>query len=206
MNLPFQAALDLIHFRVFLFSMVLFFTGYTLAPYVYFKEIRFLLVYPLWIAKKLDRLASKKWNPLLLFLFIFFMNLASLFVDLISGKVPGLPVVFTIWTGLNIGVITYHTLQGKFYFTALLNPVALFELPAAFIAFTLALEYNCVVINCTLIKNLPVAFSAYLNSFFLTVVPLLFLAGVIETFAIKIAQKIESAEAESKDEKNSSED
>ncbi len=206
MNLPFQAALDLIHFRVFLFSMVLFFTGYTLAPYVYFKEFRLLLVYPLWIAKKLDRLASKKWNPLLLFLFIFFMNLASLFVDLVSGKIPALPILFAIWTGLNIGVITYHTLQGKFYFAALLNPVALFELPAAFIAFTLALEFNCVLLNCGLIKNLPAPFNAYLNSFFLTVVPLLFIAGIIETFAIKVAQKIERADAESRDENNSSED
>ena len=159
----FKQALELINLRLFLFSMVLFFVGYTIAPWVYYKNIKILLAYPKWLGKKLDKLTTKRWHFLTLFLFIVLINSFSLFVDLVSGVVPGLPVLFAIWTGFNVGVITYHTLVGKFYFSSLLNPVALFELPAAFIAFSLALEYNCVILNCTFLSNLPLHFFSYFN-------------------------------------------
>ncbi len=197
-----KQGLELIHLRVFLFSMVLFFAGYTLAPWVYYKNIKPLLAYPKWLAQKLDKLASKRWHFLTLFLFILTINTFSLFVDFISGLLPGLPILFAVWTGFNVGVITYHTLVGKFYFASLLNPVALFELPAAFVAFTLALQYNCVVIGCHWLGNLPENFSHYWNAFLWIVLPLLIIAGIIETFAIKLAQRIE--EAEEQENKNKS--
>ncbi len=198
MSIDLRQAISLINFRIFLFSMVFFFAGYTIAPWAYFKNIKILLAYPKWLSKKLDKLASKRWPFLILFLFILSVNTFSLFVDLISSFVPGLPLVFAIWTGFNIGVITYHTLVGKFYFTSLLNPVALFELPAAFITFTLALEYNCVLLQCGWITNLPDNFFYYLNSFLLIVIPLLILAALIESAAIKFAQRIEEADNNSK--------
>ncbi len=194
----FRQAFALINFQVFLFSMVLFFIGYTLAPMIYFKNIKTLLAYPLWIARKLDKLANKEWKFVLLFLFIFGINAFSLFVDLLSGKVPGLPFIFAIWTGLNIGVVTYHSLEGKFYYASLFNPVALFELPAAFIAFALAIQYNFVLLNYSVLGKLPSDFNLYFNSFVYVVLPLLLIAGIIETFAIKMAQKIEKAEKEAK--------
>ncbi|WP_456441749.1 stage II sporulation protein M [Caldithrix abyssi] len=191
-----KQSLSLINFQLFLFSMVLFFAGYTLAPWAYYKDIKFLLAYPKWLAKKLDKLASRHWHFATLFMFILGVNTFSLFIDLLSGLAPLLPVVFAVWTGFNVGVITYHTLVGKFYFASLLNPVALFELPAAFIAFTLALQYNCVLIGCRWLGDIPQNFSVYLKAFFWIVIPLLIIAGLIETFAIKFAQRIEEAEEE----------
>lgn len=193
----FKQALELLNLRLFIFSMVLFFAGYTIAPWVYYKDIKLLLAYPKWLGKKLDKLAAKRWHFITLFVFILIINSFSLFIDLISGFVPGLPVLFAIWTGFNVGVITYHTLVGKFYFSSLLNPVALFELPAAFIAFSLALEFNCVLLECSLFPNLPQHFTSYLNAFVWVVIPLLIVAGIIETAAIKIAQRIEEEEKKS---------
>lgn len=192
-----KQALQLFNMQLFLVSMVLFFIGYTIAPWVYYKDFKILLAYPKWLGKKLDKLASKKWHYLALFAFLVSVNSLSLFIDLISGFVPGLPVLFAIWTGFNIGVITYHTLVGKFYFSALLNPVALFELPAAFITFSLALQYNCRLMNCPWLHNLPQDFSSYLHSFVWVVLPLLIIAGLIETAAIKLAQRIEEEEKKS---------
>lgn len=192
-----KQALQLISTRLFLISMVLFFIGYTVAPWVYYKNIKILLAYPKWLGKKLDKLASKRWHFLSLLIFLVSINSLSLFIDLISGFVPGLPVLFAIWTGFNIGVITYHTLVGKFYFSSLLNPVALFELPAAFITFSLALQYNCILIQCRWADQLPQTFSAYFNAFVWIVIPLLIIAGLIETAAIKLAQRIEEEEKKS---------
>ena len=192
-----KEALQLLSTRLFLVSMVLFFIGYTVAPWVYYKDIKILLAYPKWLGKKLDKLASKKWHFLSLFVFLVGINSLSLFVDLLSGFVPGLPVLFAIWTGFNIGVITYHTLVGKFYFSSLLNPVALFELPAAFISFSLALQYNCVLVQCPWAEQIPQSFLAYLKAFLWLVIPLLIIAGLIETAAIKLAQRIEEEEKKS---------
>ena len=191
-----QHALAMVNFRIFLFSILLFFVGYTLAPFVYYRQIKFLLAYPLWVARKLDKIATKNWPPLILFTFIFCINVFSLFVDLISGFVPALPFIFAVWTGLNIGVITYHTLEGKFYYVSLLNPVAIFELPAAFVAFSLAIEFNCQKLNCTVFNQTISSFHPYLKSFIFIVIPLLVLAGIIETFAIRLAHKIEKEEEE----------
>jgi uncharacterized membrane protein SpoIIM required for sporulation len=191
-----QQALSLINFRIFLFSMVLFLVGYTLAPLAYYKQWKILLAYPLWIARKLDKLTQKKWTPIVLFVFILSINIISLFVDLLSGYVPGLPFFFAIWTGLNIGVVTYHTLEGRYYYLSLLNPVALLELPASFVAFSLAIEINCVRLSCPYLSLEAHSFSVYFRTFLVVVIPLLILAGIIETFAIRLAQKVEEEEQE----------
>lgn len=201
-----QQALAMINFRIFLFSILLFFIGYTLAPFAYYRHLKILLAYPLWVARKLDKIAEKYWHPLVMFFFIFSVNLVSLFVDLISGYVPGLPFIFAIWTGLNIGVVTYHTLEGKFYYVALLNPVAIFELPAAFAAFSLAIEYNCYLLNCSVFKQQTVVFHSYLQSFAIVVIPLLIIAGIIETFAIHLAHKVEEEQRKRESKENQERD
>ncbi len=186
------AKIALINFQVFLISMLFFFAGYALAPTAYYKKINWLTAYPFWIVEKLDKWVKKKWNPIILFLFLFSLNSTSLFINLLSGLAPVLPLIFAVWTGLNIGIITYHTLEGHFYFASLLNPVALFELPAAFISFTLALQYNLSGLNITVIKFPAADFSAYLEVFVMIVLPLLFISGVIETILIFFSQKLEN--------------
>ncbi len=186
--------LELINFQIFLFSIILFFIGYAFAPTVYFKKIKLLAAYPQWIIKKMDIIIKKDWKASSLFIFLLSVNSFSLFVNLLSGFIPGLPILFAVLTGINIGYITYHTLEGRFYYAALINPVALFELPAAFISFTLAMQYNLRLTNLQLFELPEIGFSGYLNLFIIAVIPLLLISGIIETFLIIISQKIRDEE------------
>ncbi|MBN1406134.1 MAG: stage II sporulation protein M, partial [Calditrichaceae bacterium] len=109
---------------------------------------------------------------------------------LLSGLVPVLPALYTWSVGFNIGVITYHNLKGKLYYAALLNPVALFELPAAFIVFTMAFQFNLHFINIKVLDIREVTFNEYINVFISVVIPLLTIASIVETTLIVISKKI----------------
>ncbi len=171
-------------------GMVFFFVGYAAAPWIYHKKVKWLLVFPLWIAEKLESWSKKKINAFGLFLFIFGVNNISLTLDLLSGFILFLPILFAVWTGLNIGVVTFHSLKGEFYFAALVNPVALIELPAVFITFALALSYNLQLLEWGG-KEFFWQTATYLHSYLGIVLPLLFVAAVIETALIHWAQKIQ---------------
>jgi len=193
----FSLILDLIgllNLSVFFGSMFFFFAGYALAPMIYSKKISWLLVYPMWIADKIELWMDKKWRPAPLFLFIFSMNSISLGIDFISGFVPFLPVFIAVWTGLNIGVIAFHTLKGRFYFASLLNPVALLELPAAFVVFTMAFQYNIKLLNIKFDGFQAHSFSEYFLIFLMIVLPLLIAAGLLETWLIFLHKKMENNE------------
>lgn len=183
--------LGLINIRIFLFSALIFFMGYAFAPTAYYKKIRFLTAYPLWIAAKLEVWSKKKWNPYFLFIFLFGFNFISLLVNFLSGLALFLPLIFALWTGINIGLVTYHTLKGEFYYAALINPVALFELPAAFISFSAAIQYNIQLAGISIADIPAVSFGDYFTLFLITVTPLLFISGIIETALIVFARKIE---------------
>jgi uncharacterized membrane protein SpoIIM required for sporulation len=93
---------------------------------------------------------------------------------------------------MNIGVVTYHTLEGKYYYAALINPVAFFELPAAFLTFCMAFQYNLSkmgVLKISMIKWEDIAFERYLVLFLIVVLPVLFIAGIIETYLIHFSNK-----------------
>lgn len=182
--------LNLINIQIFLSSILFFFIGYALAPTAYYKKVTWLTAYPLWIARKLEAWSKKKWNGYVLFLFLFALNSLSLTINFLSGWAPLLPAVFAVWTGLNVGLVTYHTLKGHFYFASLLNPVALFELPAAFISFTLAIQFNLSRLSLHVIDLPAVGFGVYMNLFLITVIPLLIISGIIEAAFIIWTQKI----------------
>lgn len=197
----FESYITVLNLQVFFVGILVFFIGYTLAPTAYFKEIKWLLAYPLWISKKLEYLAKANWSPIYLFFFLLIINSISLFIALLTGFVPILPVLYTMSVGFNIGVITYHNLKGKLYYAALLNPVALFELPAAFIVFTMAFQYNLHILNLNVLNIKTIPFKDYLDIFLSLVIPLLILASIIETALIMISRKIkidEDDDAESK--------
>ncbi|MGD9488254.1 MAG: stage II sporulation protein M [Calditrichaceae bacterium] len=184
--------LDLLNFNIFLTSALFFFAGYAFAPTACYKKINWILVYPRWLVSKLDHLVKKKWNLMILFLVIFLVNGASLFINLLSGFIPGLPFLFALWMGVNIGVVSYDTLEGNYYYAALLNPVALFELPAAFISFTMAFQYNLINLNIPMKGIAAIPFSEYIHLFIEIVLPLLLIAGILETALINFSQKLEN--------------
>ena len=183
--------LSLINFQILLLSILTVMAGYVFAPTVQYKQIRFLMVYPLWVESKLEKWSPEQWQALPLFLFLFCLNLFSLFVDLLSGLIPFLPFVFAAWSGINIGLITYRKLEGQFYYMSLINPVSLFELPAVFITFTAAIQYNLTSMGISFLGLPQATAGAYLGLFLTIVLPLTFIAGVLETILIKMVSRME---------------
>ena len=84
----------------------------------------------------------------------------------------------------------YHTLEGKFYYASLLNPVAILELPAAWISVAMGIQFGLNRISGYSTFE-TISFSKYVDYFIYTVLPLLFLAAIIETVMIIVARKHE---------------
>jgi uncharacterized membrane protein SpoIIM required for sporulation len=179
----FTSVIEIINIQVFFFSALLFFIGYAFAPTAYYKKIKWLTAYPFYIIKVMDSFFKKKHHPLKIFMIIFLLNSFSLFINLISAWGVILPFLVIIYMGINIGIVMYHSLGGKFYYLGLLNPVAILELPAAWLSITMSIQFSLsFFFHDTSIASQP--FSEYVLYFISTVVPLLFVAGVIETFLI----------------------
>ena len=180
----------IINLQVYLFSILLFFTGYALAPTAYYKKIKLLTAYPLFIINLIDKHFNNDWHPLKIFVVIVLLNSISLFLNLLSAYGIILPVIFSIYLGINLGVVMYHSLHGKHYYLSLLNPVALIELPAAWLSFSMALQFSAT--NYFNISGLlQVTFSQYTFYFIITVLPILIIAAIIETALIVFAKKFE---------------
>ena len=172
-----------INIQIFIISILLFFVGYAIAPTAYYKKIKWLTAYPFFIIKLMDTFFKKKHQPLKIFFILFTLNTFSLFLNLISAWGILLPFIFVLYMGLNIGVVMYHSLEGKFYYIGLLNPVAILELPAAWLSITMAMQFS--LQHFLNISFLPtIGFLQYVDYFLYTIIPLLVLAGIIETILI----------------------
>jgi hypothetical protein len=184
----FLEVFSVINTQIFIISILLFFVGYAIAPTAYYKKIKWLTTYPFFIIKLMDVFFKKRHHPLKIFFIIFFLNSISLFLNLISAWGIFLPFIFSLYMGINIGVVMYHSLEGKFYYVGLLNPVAILELPAAWLSITMAMQFS--LQNFLKISFLPViGFMQYVSYFQSTIIPILFLAGIIETILIVKGEK-----------------
>jgi len=191
----FLEVFSILNIQVYLISILLFFIGYAAAPAVYFKKINWLTAYPFFIVKIIDKHFNKDWHPVKIFGVIFTLNSLSLFINLISAYGVILPVLFSIYLGLNLGIIMFHTLEGKFYYLSLLNPVAILELPATWISFTMAIQFSTVkYFNVGGIEQISI--NQYMVYFYQTVLPILFIAGLIETVLIVVARKFDKNESQ----------
>ena len=179
----FLEVFKIINPQIFIVSILLFFIGYAIAPTAYYKKIKWLTAYPFYIIKLMDAFFQKKHHPLKIFFILLSLNTFSLFINLISGWVLFFPVLVIVYMGINIGVVMYHSLEGKFYYAGLLNPVALLELPAAWLSITMALQFSMKhYLNVSYLPEIP--FSQYIIYFLKTIIPLLFMAGIIESILI----------------------
>ena len=187
----FWAVFRMIDLQTIILAALLFFIVYVLAPTVYYKKVKWLTAYPFFIIHLMDKYFRKDWPALTIFIVIFCLNSISLFINLLSGWGILLPFILIIYTGLNIGVVMYHTLEGKFYYASLLNPVAILELPAAWISVAMGIQFGLNRISSISLYE-TISFSKYVDYFLYTVVPLLFLAAIIETVLIIVARKQEA--------------
>ncbi len=180
--------LQVLNFRIFFVSILLFFIGYGLAPTAHYKNIKWLTAYPFFIMDLMDKHFKFHWPPLKIFSVIFILNSCSLFLNLLSAWAIIAPFLFIIYLGINIGVIMYHSFQGQFYYASLLNPVAIFELPAAWISITMAIQFSLKrFFHAGFLSE--ISFPQYILYFILTALPLLFIAGIIETYLIVQARR-----------------
>ena len=187
----FLAVFHILSLQIILLAALLFFIGYVLAPTVHYKKIKWLTAYPFFIIHLMDKYFKKEWPALVIFIVILSLNSFSLFLNLLSGWVIIFPFILIVYTGLNVGVVMYHTLEGKFYYASLLNPVAMLELPAVWISIAMAIQFSLNRISgLEIFAN--ISFNQYLAYFFYTIIPLLILSAVIETILIMIARKHES--------------
>jgi len=185
----FLAVFGVINTQVFFSSVLLFFVGYVIAPTAYYKEIKWLTAYPFFIIKLMDQFFKKKHHPLKIFLILISLNTISLFVNLLSAWGVILPFFFIIYMGINIGIVMYHSLEGRFYYLGLLNPVAILELPAAWLSIAMAIQFS-LTHYFELNELAIVSFNQYLHYFVMTILPILLIAAVIETILIAKAEKI----------------
>ena len=184
----FLEVFEVINPQIFIISILLFFIGYAIAPTAYYKKIKWLTIYPFYIIKLMDAFFQKKHHPLKIFIILFSLNTFSLFINLLSGLGLFLPFLVIIYMGINIGVVMYHSLEGKFYYAGLINPVALLELPAAWLSITMAMQFSMKhYLNVTYLPEIQL--SQYIIYFLKTIVPLLFMAGIIETILIAKGEK-----------------
>ena len=99
------------HIGLGAWAMVMFACGFLLAFPVVRLEVRSLLALPLWLYGLGKKYLTPELSPVFLFAFIFLFNTAAIFIYMISGGLVLLPIVFDIFTGLNVGVIMLKDAQ-----------------------------------------------------------------------------------------------
>ena len=178
-------------------TLVIFFTGYFIAPIIYRNNIKLLLIYPIWITKKLNQFLSRKLKFYLIFAIILFFNSSTLFIILISGFVPLLPALLIFWLGINLGISIFHISGKNHYFLVLVNPVAILEIIATTITGNFSIKLSIINLYKTLKVSSPNLASLIDNKTFITALkifihyslPILIIAAIIETVMITLIKR-----------------
>ena len=178
----------LIDGTLFLLAAVLFFLGVFFAPIVVKKEIRLLLWYPLRIWRLIKRHIDLDAPFLRLWALIFSFNSLSLFCNLVSGLSIILPPLFAFLLGAHIAIISLKEVGRLGVVPLILNPVSLFELPAAWISLSLGMSLGR-ELYLNRYANVLYIFGQELMGYLLLVLPLLAIAGFIEVSLIKALGK-----------------
>jgi stage II sporulation protein M len=127
-------------------------------------------------------------SPIMIMLFIFANNTINSFIAMLLGTFFGIwPVIFILVNGYFIGVVVFSSVQeyGILVVLFALLPHGIIELPMIFISASIGLRLGVLafqkIFNIKDIRFKYELFSAI--RFFVTViVPLLFIAAIIETF------------------------
>jgi hypothetical protein len=168
----------------FLLAAALFFLGVFFAPVVLEKEIKALLWYPLWIWRLIQRHVDPAAPFFRLWALIFSLNSLSLFCNLVSGLFIVLPLLFSFLLGAHIAIICLKEVGKLRLVSLILNPVSLFELPAAWISLSLAMSLGK-ELSLGGYGNALHLFGRELMGYLFLVLPLLAVAGFIEVWLIK---------------------
>jgi len=183
-------------YTYFFVSAVLFLLGIYFGPNVVEKNYNWLLVYPRWALRTMEKYFGQKRSFLLTFLVIFILNNFSIFVSVISGFLIILPPIAAFLTGLNVSIVSYEMLGWKGIWHILVNPVAWLEFPAAWIGFSFGFSIAGVQLTNL---NFHLAFDKFevlLPLYAKYVVSLLLVAAILETTLIMFAENFRNNEDE----------
>ena len=168
----------------FLLAAGFFFSGIFCAPIVVERDVKLLLRYPLWVWGLIKRHIDFGASFFRLWLVIFCLNSLSLFCNVVSGFAIILPAVFSFLLGIHIAVIFLKEVGRLQPVLLILNPVSLFELPAAWISLSLGMNLGR-ELYLSKFSNALSLFGRELMGYLFLVLPLLAIAGFIEVALIK---------------------
>jgi len=114
--------------------------------------------------------------------FIFLNNLQSSFYGMMLGILLGIfPIMAAIANGYLLGFVSSMSVEnGGFLVLWRLLPHGIFELPAIFISLGLGLKFGTFIFQKRKLETLKKYFFNSLKVFFLIIIPLLIIAGIIE--------------------------
>jgi stage II sporulation protein M len=121
-------------------------------------------------------------SPLNIIAFIFTNNLESGFMGLIYGFVLGIfPILETFVNGYVVGYVSSSAVSASGASSLLsLLPHGIFELPAIFISFGMGIKFGTFIFYKEKMKTFSEFFINSLRVFVFVVLPLLFIAAIIE--------------------------
>jgi hypothetical protein len=178
-----------IRFDLFLFSGALFMLGVFVAPWVYKKNITLLTKYPLWIFKTVSQYIEHEYGILPLFILIFSLNVLSLLIDVVAGWGIILPVILAFLTGLNIAIISYKLGGHTGIIAIFFNPVALLEIPTAWLALSLGANLGVTILFNGYSSIATKVFSNSIDVFVFFIIPLLAIAAFLEATLITFIRR-----------------
>ncbi|HDI52183.1 MAG TPA: stage II sporulation protein M [Bacteroidetes bacterium] len=171
-------------------AAILFIIGTLLSSYVLEKNIHFLIAFPLWFYNKIKKLFTKGLPIWVQFLIIIVWNSSVLFWGYLSGFTVFLPYIFAIWTGLNVGILVQNEMgEERNLWIIFINPVSLFELPAIWISYSLAIKMSMFYFKSHDFAQLVTIFRENLPLFGWVVLPLLTIAALIESVIISYVNR-----------------
>ena len=178
-----------LNIRLVLLSAILFTLGLLLTDFVLERNIRWLISYPNWVYRKIENWLDQFSSRLLIFSFILVFNSLNMMLGFVSGFLVIVPFILVVWTGLNIGTILRQSIGEGSFWLIFVNPVSVFELPAAWISFSLGIEMGMIYLTGRPFQAMVVVFQERLSVFIWLVLPLLVIAGIIESTMIHFMKK-----------------
>ena len=190
---PYINILRLIDLKLCLLASFLFCLGLILSPWIVRRNVRFFLFYPLWIWGLIKRHLKPEDPYLKIFFFIFSLNSISLLFNVLSGLFFVLPFIFAILLGMNVGIVLFKEIEKLDFLAIFLNPVSLFELPAAWISISVGIKIGILLYPDFALSAIGEVVSKEIPIYIYVIIPLLIISGLIETTMIKVlARKLET--------------
>ncbi len=183
----YYGVLKMIDLRLFVLSGLLFLIGVIVSPWVVKNNVRVLPRYPMWIWKLIQTYFNPQDHSLKLFLFIFFLNSTSLLCNVLSGFLIVAPILFALFLGMHVGIIVFKETGRWGLSTIFLNPVSVFELPAAWISLSAGMEIGISFYGDFMVSHVLDASWKGLQVYGFVVIPLLVISGLIEITIIKMS-------------------